>query len=69
MNTSCVYDQADDLTGLLGHQLDRKGSFMDKDAILQYLYEAQVFAILEKYYPRHQVKPATQYFVEELFGQ
>jgi len=39
MNTSCVYDQADDLTGLLGHQLDRKGSFMDKDAILQYLQE------------------------------
>lgn len=29
----------------------------------------QVFAILEKYYPRQQVKPATQYFVEELFGQ
>ena len=29
----------------------------------------QVFAILEKYYPRQQIKPATQYFVEELFGQ
>ena len=29
----------------------------------------QVFAILEKYYPRQQIKPATQFFVEELFGQ
>ncbi len=29
----------------------------------------EVFAILEKYYPRHQIKPATQYFVEGLFGQ
>ena len=28
-----------------------------------------VFAILEKYYPRQQVKPATQFFVEELFEQ
>jgi hypothetical protein len=194
MNALCVYDQVDDHVTLLGHQLDRKASFMDKDAILQYLQElnqelarldvigevclyggavmclvyqarpstkdvdaifqptqqmrtaiarvaanhnlrddwlndavkgfvvqhpqrifldtphlkvyvpepdyllamktlaarvdttdrpdieflikrlglthpAQVFAILEKYYPRHQVKPATQYFVEELFGQ
>jgi hypothetical protein len=29
----------------------------------------EVFAILEKYYPRQQVKPATQYFIEELFEQ
>jgi hypothetical protein len=29
----------------------------------------EVFAILEKYYPRRQVKPATQYFIEELFAQ
>jgi Nucleotidyltransferase of unknown function (DUF6036) len=29
----------------------------------------EVFAILEKYYPRQQVKPATQFFVEELFGR
>jgi hypothetical protein len=29
----------------------------------------EVFAILEKYYPRRQIKPATQFFVEELFGQ
>lgn len=29
----------------------------------------EVFAILEKYYPRQQIKPATQFFVEELFGQ
>ncbi|MEO8041351.1 MAG: hypothetical protein ABI646_01960 [Acidobacteriota bacterium] len=26
-----------------------------------------VFKIVEKYYPRHQIKPATQYFIEELF--
>jgi hypothetical protein len=29
----------------------------------------EVFAILEKYYPRQQIKPATQFFVEELFDQ
>jgi hypothetical protein len=29
----------------------------------------EMFAILEKYYPRHQIKPATQFFVEELFEQ
>ena len=29
----------------------------------------EVFHILEKYYPRQQIKPATQFFVEELFGQ
>ncbi len=27
----------------------------------------QVFAIIEKYYPRDRIKPATQFFVEELF--
>ena len=27
----------------------------------------EVFSIVEKYYPRHQIKPATQYFIEELF--
>lgn len=27
----------------------------------------EVFSILEKYYPEQQVKPATQYFIEELF--
>ncbi len=29
----------------------------------------EVFAILEKYYPHKRIKPATQYFVEELFDQ
>jgi hypothetical protein len=29
----------------------------------------EVFAVLEKYYPRQQIKPATQYFIEELFEQ
>jgi hypothetical protein len=28
----------------------------------------EVFDILEKYYPRQQIKPATQFFIEELFG-
>jgi len=28
-----------------------------------------VFAILEKYYPQQQIKPATQYFIEELLGE
>ena len=27
----------------------------------------QVFSKLQKYYPKNQVKPATQYFIEELF--
>ena len=27
----------------------------------------EVFAVIEKYYPRQQVKPATQFFIEELF--
>jgi hypothetical protein len=27
----------------------------------------EVFAILENYYPRQQIMPATQYFIEELF--
>ena len=29
----------------------------------------EVFAILEQYYPRQQIKPATQFFVEELFEE
>jgi hypothetical protein len=28
----------------------------------------EVFTILEKYYPRQQIKPATQFFIEELFA-
>jgi hypothetical protein len=27
----------------------------------------EVFAIIEKYYPRNQIKPATQFFIEEIF--
>lgn len=27
----------------------------------------QVFEIIEKYYPRKRIRPATQYFIEELF--
>jgi hypothetical protein len=29
---------------------------------------AQVFSLLEHYYRRQQIKPATRYFVEELFA-
>lgn len=29
----------------------------------------QVFEILEKYYPRQQIRPATRYFIEELFDE
>jgi hypothetical protein len=29
----------------------------------------EVFAILEKYYPRQRIKPATQFFVDKLFEQ
>lgn len=29
---------------------------------------AEVFKILEQYYPNNQVRPATQFFVEEIFG-
>ena len=27
----------------------------------------EVFAVIEKYYPLNQIKPATQYFIEEIF--
>ncbi len=27
----------------------------------------EVFAVLEKYYPQQQIRPATRYFIEELF--
>jgi hypothetical protein len=29
----------------------------------------QVFTILERYYPRHQIKPATQFFIEEILSE
>jgi len=29
----------------------------------------EVFRIVEDYYPREQIKPATQFFIEELLGQ
>lgn len=35
--------------------------------LLQLQTPQEVFAILEKYYPRQQIKPATQFFIEELF--
>lgn len=27
----------------------------------------EIFSILEHYYPRQQIKPATKYFIEEIF--
>lgn len=47
----------------------------DKDDILLLINRLglklpeEVFAILEHYYPRGQIKPATQFFIEELFEQ
>jgi hypothetical protein len=29
----------------------------------------EVLTLVEKYYPRQQIKPATQFFIEELFGE
>jgi hypothetical protein len=29
----------------------------------------EVLNLIEKYYPREQIKPATQFFIEELFGK
>ncbi len=29
----------------------------------------EVFSILEKYYPRQQIRPATKFFIEEIFQQ
>jgi hypothetical protein len=29
----------------------------------------EVLVLVEKYYPREQIKPATQFFIEELFGE
>lgn len=37
-------------------------------ALLHLQTPQAVFAILEKYYPKQQIKPATQYFIEELFA-
>jgi len=37
--------------------------------LLQMKTVDQVLDIVEKYYPRKQIKPATQFFIEELFGQ
>jgi hypothetical protein len=29
---------------------------------------AEILEIVEKYYPHQQIKPATQFFIEEMFG-
>lgn len=29
----------------------------------------EVLVLVGKYYPREQIKPATQFFIEELFGE
>ncbi len=38
-------------------------------AVLGIKTAAEVFAVLEQYYPHRQIKPATQYFIEELFAR
>jgi hypothetical protein len=46
---------------------------MDKKDIQFLIHEmgiqsaAEVFSILEAYYPKNRIKPVTQFFVEELF--
>ncbi|OAD19905.1 hypothetical protein THIOM_004428 [Candidatus Thiomargarita nelsonii] len=48
---------------------------MDKDDIqflinkMEITTAEEVFNILEKYYPKQQIKQATQFFIEELFAQ
>ena len=37
--------------------------------LLQIKSVEDVLRIVEEYYPREQIKPATQFFIEELFGQ
>lgn len=37
--------------------------------LLQMKTADQVLDIVEKYYPRGQIKPATQFFIEEIFSQ
>jgi hypothetical protein len=45
----------------------------DKDDVLLLIKKLnvkskeEVFSILEKYYPQEQIRPATQFFIEELF--
>ena len=52
----------------------RAGSYDREDVkkmigILGLTTAEQVFAIVEKYYPKNQIKPGTQYFIEELFQE
>ena len=44
-----------------------KGDIIFLIELLKLQTADEVFEILEKYYPRQQIKPATQFFVEELF--
>jgi Nucleotidyltransferase of unknown function (DUF6036) len=37
--------------------------------LLQMKSANEVLDVVEKYYPRNQIRPATQFFIEELFGQ
>lgn len=34
---------------------------------LKFKKSEQIFNLIEKYYPKNQIKPATQFFIEELF--
>lgn len=33
------------------------------------MQKEEIITYLESYYPRHRIKPATQFFIEELFEQ
>jgi hypothetical protein len=50
-----------------------RGDTYDKEDVMKLIEvlglraPSEVFKIVEKYYPKNQLKPATQYFIEELF--
>ena len=52
----------------------RSGTF-DRDDVIKLIgmlgikSADEVFDIVEKYYPKNQIKPGTQYFIEELFQE
>jgi hypothetical protein len=46
-----------------------KGDILFLIELLKLHSADEVLVILEKYYPRQQIKPATQFFVEELFEE
>lgn len=67
-------EQIQNCLAALNHELRAIVEATDREdvkfliALLHLQTPQAVFAILEKYYPKQQIKPATQYFIEELFA-